>query len=125
MSPEPERVREALAWIRATKPPPVEWLVGLVKHENRGIREWSVHAIGDLAPAEARIVDLMLEAFEDEDDYVRWKARARVGKSRSAFRTCAPKLEPTAQSEDEVEVVRATAVRAVRQIHEAIAAQAE
>ena len=115
-SPDPERVRAALTSVRATRPPPIDWLMKQATSENRGVREWSIHALGDIAPQEPRVVDLLIAAFEDDDDYVRWKAARALGNIGALAERALPLLEPSAQAEDEVEVVRATAIRAVRQI---------
>ncbi len=117
-SPDPDEVRAALAHIREVKPPPVDWLLSLLRHENRGVREWSTHAMGDIAPQRKDVVDALVVSFQDDDDYVRWKAARALGNIGPLAAVALPMLERTANTEpdQEVEVVRATAIKAVGQI---------
>lgn len=115
-SPDPDRVRAALQRIREARPAPTQWLVGLLRHPNRGIREWSAHALGDLAPRDPEVVRALVAAFEDEDDYVRWKAARALGNIGPLSAAALPLLERSASTDQEVEIVRATAMKAVEQI---------
>lgn len=120
-SPDPEQVHAALARLLAVEPPPTDWLLAQLRDPNRGIREWSAHALGDIAPQETRAVDALLVAFEDPDDYVRWKAARALGNIGAPAERALAVLEPVAESDQEVEVVGATARKAVRQIRVALA----
>jgi HEAT repeat protein len=119
-SGEAERVRAALARVREARPPPVDWLVASLRDPDRGVREWSAHALGDLAPQDARVVDALLVAFEDPDDYVRWKAARALGLIGAPAARAIPVLEQAATAKIDV-IVNATAVRALEQIRAAVA----
>jgi HEAT repeat protein len=116
LSPEPARVQEALRVLRRTRPAPVDWLLQLIVRPERGAREWAAHALGDLAPPDDRVVGALMRAFEDPDDYVRWKAARALGRIGAPARRALALLEQAANAEQEVEVVRATAQAAVRSI---------
>jgi HEAT repeat protein len=116
-SADPARIEACLADLRAW--PAQErtaFLLEGLAHADRGVREWSAHALGEFAPQEERVVTALLAAFEDEDDWVRWKAARALGLLGPFARKALPVLEPTANAAQEVEVVRAAAQVAVRQI---------
>ena len=91
-------------------------LVQNLEHADRGVREWSAHAIGDFAIADDEAVAALVQALEDEDDWVRWKAVRALGMLGPIAKRTLPLLEPIAAAEQEVEVVRAAAQVAVRRI---------
>ena len=101
--------------IAAMTSAPVAWLLEGLTDENRHIREWSAHALGDLAPQQDDVVQALIRAFEDEDDWVRWKAARALGNIGPLAAPALPLLEKAASDVRE-EVVYASAQRAVKQI---------
>jgi len=95
---------------------PTTFLLEGLQHPDRGVREWSAHALGDLSPHEMRVVDALLVAFDDEDDWVRWKAVRALGCLGPFAKKALPLIEPAAHAQQETEVVRAAALVALRQI---------
>ena len=87
-----------------------------LSHENRGVREGVAHALGDLAPADATIVDALIVAFDDDDDYVRWKAARALGRIGRTAKKALPMLRVAALADRETEIVRAVCKRAVAEI---------
>ncbi|MDA1195948.1 MAG: HEAT repeat domain-containing protein [Planctomycetota bacterium] len=114
-SPKPAAVERALKRIAAAEPP-TAWLLEGLLHPDRGVREWSAHALGDLAPQDDGVVRALVLSFEDVDDYVRWKAARALGNIGPRSAIALPLLEAAAEAEHEVEVVRAASARAVEQI---------
>jgi HEAT repeat protein len=116
-SADAARIEACLAGLRAWSPQArTSFLVENLVHADRGVREWSAHALGEFAPREERVVDALMRAFEDKDDWVRWKAARALGLLGPFARKALPLLESTANAEQEVEVVRAASQVAVRQI---------
>lgn len=126
-------VEESRGWVAtivASDNTPIIWLLEGLRHEDRGVREWSAHILGDLALREAalhagaegksalaeeQIVAALIVSFEDEDDWVRWKAARALGNIGPAARAALPMLERAAADVRE-EVVHAAAKKAVAQI---------
>jgi len=96
-------------------PPPVDWLLEGLEHDDRNVREWSAHILGDVETADERVVDALLLAFEDEDDWVRWKAARALGNIGPRAHAALPALLKAAHDVRE-EVVQAAAIKAVAQI---------
>jgi HEAT repeat protein len=111
----PEESQALVASLVAAEPPPLDWLRQGLQDENRNVREWCAHALGDLAPNQPDIIEALRIAFEDEDDWVRWKAARALGNIGPAAQAALPALEKAAADVRE-EVVHAAAVRAVQQI---------
>ena len=107
-------IETQLAKLAACKPAPVAWLLAGLRDPDRGVREWSAHALGDLAPPGPEVVDALIVAFEDEDDWVRWKAARALGALRA--RKALDVLRVAAEADQETEVVRAAAQAAVTAI---------
>lgn len=101
--------------IAASEDAPVAWLLAGLRHEDRNVREWSAHILGDVAPPEDAVVAALMVSFEDEDDWVRWKSARALGNIGPSARAALPLLEQAAADVRE-EVVHAAALKAVRQI---------
>ncbi len=108
-SPRAGEHRAAVARIAAWSPPDIEWLLSLLVHPHRGVREGVAHALGDLAPDDPRVGPALLAAFEDPDDYVRWKAARALGRLPRLPPGAAAALRAAAEAAQETEVVRAAA----------------
>jgi HEAT repeat protein len=115
-SEDPADVRRALADLRRLDPAPVAFLLEGLRHPNRGVREWSAHALGDAAPTGDGVVKALLELLEDRDDLVRWKAVRALGLMGSAAAAALPPLRQVAATDQEHEIVRAAAQHAIEQI---------
>ncbi len=87
-------------------------------HENRAVREGVAHALGDIAPQDESIVDALIKAFDDTDDYVRWKAARALGRIGKPAKKALPMLRIAANAEREAEIVRAICKKSVREIEE-------
>ena len=126
-SAEPERVDAALATLAAAEAP-LDWLLEGLQQPDRGVREWSAHALGDLAArgdfaagaalAERTdgVVRALVLSFEDKDDYVRWKAARALGNVGPNAAMALPLLRVCAEAESEQAVTRAAAIKAIAQI---------
>ena len=68
---------------------------------DRGVREWSAHALGDLAPQEDGVVRALVLSFEDTDDYVRWKAARALGNIGPRAAMALPLLRVSAEAESD------------------------
>lgn len=108
-------VEKIVAWAH----PDLPWLCALLQHDHRGVREGVAHALGDLSPRDPEVVRALLRAFEDADDYVRWKAARALGNIGDVPIAVRERLQQAAKAERETEVVRAAAQRAVEQIDRA------
>ncbi len=116
-SADPAEIEPCLERLRAwDQSPRTDLLVRGLAHPDRGVREWCAHALGDFAPREERVVDALLLAFDDDDDWVRWKAARALGLLGPFAKRALPLLNPAANAEQEVEVVRAAAQVAVQRI---------
>jgi HEAT repeat protein len=80
------------------------------------VREGVAHALGELAPKREDVVRALLVAFEDPDDYVRWKAARALGRIGPFAAAARPALEQAANAPQETEIVRATARSALEAI---------
>lgn len=109
----------ALARILAAEPP-VDWLLEGLLDGDRGVREWSAHALGDLAArgeAAARsetVVRALVVALQDQDDYVRWKAVRALGNIGPPARVALPLIRETVATSQEI--LRASGEKALEQI---------
>ncbi len=112
-SADPDEVKAALAEI-ARAAPSIPWLLEGLLDSNRGVREWSAHALGDLAPQDDGVVRALVVSFEDKDDYVRWKAARALGNIGPRAAMALPLLRVAAETE--TEVLQAASQKAVRQI---------
>lgn len=117
VSEDPARIHPALAHLERLRPPPVDFLLEGLRSPNRGVREWSAHALGDLARdgvlhRTEPVVTALLRAFRDTDDWVRWKAARALGNLRA--RRALPALRRTLELD--TEIGRASALKAVEQI---------
>lgn len=91
-------------------------LVAHLTHRDRGVREWSAHALGDLGFTSDATITALISAFSDKDDWVRWKAVRALGLIGPQAKRALPLIEPVADAAQEVEVVRAAAKVAVKRI---------
>jgi HEAT repeat protein len=91
-------------------------LVANLAHADRGVREWSAHALGDLGFTSSGTIGALIHAFGDKDDWVRWKAVRALGLIGPPAKRALPMIEPVANAEQEVEVVRAAAKVAIQRI---------
>jgi len=116
-SADQPRIDACLGRMRAwATGPRTEFLLANLTHPDRGVREWCAHALGEFVPREERVVDALMKAFEDRDDWVRWKAARALGLLGPFARKALPLLEPVANAQQEVEVVRAASKVSVAQI---------
>ena len=91
-------------------------LIEALSHPSRAVREASAHALGELGEDATPAVEALTRAFEDEDDFVRWKAARALGNIGPAAESALRLLVPAAEAEQETEIVRASAQKAVQQI---------
>jgi len=91
-------------------------LIDALGHAHRNVREGAAHALGELGADAAPAVQALTRAFEDEDDFVRWKAARALGNIGPAAASALPLLGLAAEAEQETEIVRASAQKAVGQI---------
>lgn len=112
-SADEARIAQALSEIHDARPP-LDWLVAGLADADRGVREWSAHALGDLAPRRPDVLRALMRAFEDPDDWVRWKAARALGNLGPYAAPALPLLRTAAAQQQEV--VRAASEKAVRQI---------
>ncbi len=116
-SADREAIDALIAEMKADPFPDYEGLlVANLAHDNRWVREFSAHALGDLGFTSSATVSALMYAFGDKDDWVRWKAVRALGLIGPPAKRALPLIEPAANAKDEVEVVRAAAQVAVKQI---------
>lgn len=89
-------------------------LLPLLKHEHRGVREWVVHALGDLAPQDREAIQALVAMLDDPDDYVVIKAARALGKIGPAAYEGLPALRKLAITN--TEALSGTAALAVDRI---------
>ena len=114
--PDPAHWRATVAEIVAQGPSMVPVLIDALGHEHRAVREGAAHALGDLRRESAPAIDALIVAFEDPDDFVRWKAARALGRIGPAAARAIPVLTPAAESQQETEIVRASAQAALAHI---------
>ena len=89
-------------------------LLPLLKHEHRSVREWVVHALGDLAPQDMPSIRAVTAMLEDPDDYVVIKAARALGRIGPAAYEALPELRKLAITN--TEALSGTAALAVDRI---------
>lgn len=114
-NPEKGPFEAAIQELAAMGPPAVPALVAALAHSDRSIREGAAHALGDIKPTDTASITALIAAFEDDDDFVRWKVARALGNIGPAAKAALPVLQ-LATSEQESEVVRAHAQRAIYRI---------
>jgi HEAT repeat protein len=116
--PDPAHWKATVGRLVALGPVVVPSLIQALSHEHRAVREGAAHALGDLGSASAPAVDALVVAFEDPDDFVRWKAARALGFIGPAAARAQAALEPAANSQQETEIVRASAQAALQRIRQ-------
>ncbi len=112
-SADKPRIDAALLRIQAAAPP-LDWLLEGLLDDDRGVREWSAHALGDIAPQDDRVVRALIVSLQDKDDYVRWKVVRALGNIGPRAKLALPLIKETVASSQEI--LRASGEKAIRQI---------
>lgn len=113
------QVDAAIARIEAAAPP-VDWLLEGLLADDRGVREWSAHAMGNLAAADVAsarsesVVRALIVALADKDDYVRWKVVRALGNIGPDAALALPLIRETVATSQEI--LRAAGEKAIEQI---------
>lgn len=113
---EPRRAawKRGVEQLVALGPGAVPKLLPLLEHEHRSVREWTAHALGDLAPQDRASIDALIRSLDDPDDYVCIKAARALGRIGPAAYPALPVLTKLAIANQEA--LSGTAALAVDRI---------
>lgn len=92
-------------------------LASLMRNDSdRWVREGAALALRDQGVQASEQVPQLIDALEDEDEMVRWRAAEALGRIGPAAQAALKSLRGHAASPSEVEVVRAACERAIERI---------